>query len=98
MSTAAHNAHKEQVVQDHLIARLVAGEGYELRDAKADYDRALAMDRALILRFVQNTQCARPTVRSLNDHRQLQAAQLLRRASWENSANWRHYQATREKE
>ena len=56
MSTAAHNAHKEQVVQDHLIARLVAGEGYELRDAKADYDRALAMDRALILRFVQNTQ------------------------------------------
>lgn len=56
MSTAAHNAHKEQVVQDHLIARLVAGEGYELRDAKADYDRALAMDRALVLRFVQSTQ------------------------------------------
>lgn len=56
MSTAAHNAHKEQVVQDHLIARLVAGEGYKLRDAKADYDRALAMDKALVLRFVQSTQ------------------------------------------
>ena len=56
MTTAAHNAHKEQVVQDHLIDRLVAGEGYELRDAKADYDRALAMDKALVLRFVQNTQ------------------------------------------
>ncbi|WP_336967639.1 type I restriction endonuclease subunit R [Sphingobium aromaticiconvertens] len=56
MRTAAHNAHKEQVVQDHLIARLVASEGYELRDAKADYDRALAMDKALALRFVQNTQ------------------------------------------
>jgi len=56
MSTAPHNAHKEQVVQDHLITRLVAGEGYELRDAKADYDRALAMDRALVLRFVRSTQ------------------------------------------
>jgi len=56
MSTAPHNAHKEQVVQDHLIARLVAGEGYELRDPKADYDRALAMDKKLVLRFVQSAQ------------------------------------------
>ncbi|WOF44397.1 DEAD/DEAH box helicase family protein [Sphingopyxis indica] len=56
MSTAAHNVHKEQVVQDHLIARLVAGGGFELRDAKADYDRALAMDKPLVLRFVQSTQ------------------------------------------
>lgn len=56
MSTAAHNAHKEQVVQDHLIARLVTGEGYELRDANVDYDRALAMDKVLVLRFVQTTQ------------------------------------------
>lgn len=56
MSTAAHNAHKEQVVQDHLIARLIGGEGYELRDAKTDYDRALAMDKTLVLRFVQSTQ------------------------------------------
>lgn len=56
MSTAPHNAHKEQVVQDHLITRLMAGEGYELRDPKADYDRALAVDRALVLRFVQCTQ------------------------------------------
>ena len=56
MSTAAHNAHKEQVVQSHLIARLVTGEGYALRDAKVDYDRALAMDKALVLRFVQTTQ------------------------------------------
>ena len=56
MSTTAHNAHKEQVVQDHLIAQLVAGQGYELRDAKADYDLALAIDRALVLRFVRSTQ------------------------------------------
>lgn len=56
MSTAAHSVHKEQVVQNHLIARLVAGEGYELRDATVDYDRPLAMDKALVLRFVQSTQ------------------------------------------
>ncbi len=41
------------MLQDHLIDQLVAGEGYERRDPKADYDRALAMDRALVLRFVQ---------------------------------------------
>lgn len=56
MTVAAHNSHKEQVVQDHLIARLVASQGYELRDTKTDYDRALAMDKALVLRFVQTTQ------------------------------------------
>lgn len=56
MSTAAHNAHKEQVLQDHMIARLTTGEGYELRKAKSDYDRALAMDKALVLRFLQSTQ------------------------------------------
>ena len=53
---SAHNVHKEQVVQDHLIARLVAGEGYEVRSARVDYDRKLAMDKALVLRFVQITQ------------------------------------------
>jgi type I restriction enzyme R subunit len=53
---ALHSVHKEQVLQDHLIEQLVKGEGYELRNAKADYDRTLAMDRALVLRFVQDTQ------------------------------------------
>lgn len=57
MSThSAHNLHKEQVLQDHLIERLATAEGYERRDSKTDYDRALAMDRALVLRFVQDTQ------------------------------------------
>ena len=56
MTISAHNLHKEQVLQDHLIDRLVSGEGYERRDAAADYDRALAMDKALLLRFVQDTQ------------------------------------------
>jgi len=56
MTISAHSIHKEKVLQDHLIAELVNGEGYERRDPKADYDRALAMDKALVLRFVQDTQ------------------------------------------
>lgn len=53
---SASTAHRELVLQEHLIAELVARESYERRDAKVDYDRALAMDRALVLRFVQTTQ------------------------------------------
>lgn len=52
----AQSAHKEQVLQDHLIDQLVAGEGYERCDPVTDYDRALAMDKALVLRFIQDTQ------------------------------------------
>ncbi len=52
----ASSLHKEQVLQEHLIAQLVAHEGYERRDAKTDYDRALAIDRAMVSRFVQATQ------------------------------------------
>lgn len=54
--THATSAHKEKVVQDHLIGQLVTGQGYLRRDAKTDYDRALAMDRGLVLRFLQYTQ------------------------------------------
>ena len=51
MSSGVHasSAHKEKVVQDHLISQLVTGQGYLRRDAKTDYDRGLAMDRALVL-------------------------------------------------
>ena len=56
MTISAHSIHKEKVLQDHLIAELVRGEGYERRDPKTDYDRALAMDKTLVLRFVQDTQ------------------------------------------
>jgi len=56
MTISAHNLHKEQVVQDHLIDQLVSTEGYERRDATTDYDAPLAMDKALVLRFVQKTQ------------------------------------------
>jgi len=56
MTVSAHNLHKEQVLQDHLIDQLVGGEGYERRDTTTDYDRLLAMDKALVLRFVRDTQ------------------------------------------
>jgi type I restriction enzyme, R subunit len=56
MVIAGHNLHKEQVVQDHLINRLVEGQGYLRRDPNSHYNRGLAMDRALLLRFVQETQ------------------------------------------
>ena len=56
MTVSAHSLHTEKILQEHLIAELERGEGYERRDPQADYDRALAMDRALVLRFVQSTQ------------------------------------------
>jgi type I restriction enzyme R subunit len=56
MTISAHNLHKERVIQDHLIDQLIDGEGYLLRDSKANYDHPLAMDRALVLHFVHDTQ------------------------------------------
>ena len=47
--------HKEIILQQHLVARLVAGQGYEERTPD-DYDRELALDRELVLRFVKATQ------------------------------------------
>ena len=52
----AQGAHKEVVLQEHLIAQLVSGEGYIKRDPLADYDKPLAMDTGLLLRFLQATQ------------------------------------------
>ncbi|WP_299550867.1 type I restriction endonuclease [uncultured Tateyamaria sp.] len=56
MPVSSHSLHKEKVLQDHLIAELVDGAGYVRREASSDYDRALAMDRALVLDFIQSTQ------------------------------------------
>lgn len=56
MTFSASDIHRERTVQEHLISQLVTGQGYLRRDAKADYDRALAMDRGLVLRFLQETQ------------------------------------------
>ena len=44
------------MIQEHLIQQLVAGEGYEHRTAEGHYDVALAMDRELVLRFIQVSQ------------------------------------------
>ena len=49
------SVHKEVALQKHLVAKLVSGQGYEER-APEDYDRPLAMDRALVLRFIKATQ------------------------------------------
>lgn len=56
MTFSASDIHRERTVQEHLISQLVTGQGYLRRDARADYDRALAMDRGLVLRFLQDTQ------------------------------------------
>ena len=52
---APQSAHREIVLEQHLVDRLVAAQDYVAR-APEDYDRALALDRDLVLRFVQNTQ------------------------------------------
>lgn len=56
MSVSAQSLHKEKVVQDHLIEQLIVHEGYVKRVAPESYDRALAMDKELVLRFIQGTQ------------------------------------------
>ncbi|MCY4312092.1 MAG: DEAD/DEAH box helicase family protein [Gammaproteobacteria bacterium] len=56
MTISASNLHKEKTLQDHLVDRLVSGEGYVSRNPLTDYDRTLAMDKDLALRFVQTAQ------------------------------------------
>ncbi len=56
MTASAQNLHREQALQDHLINQLVASQGYKQRDASVQYDRELAMDRELVVQFVQSTQ------------------------------------------
>jgi type I restriction enzyme, R subunit len=52
---AATNAHREIMLEQHLVSQLVQGQGYVERSPD-DYDRALALDKALVLRFVRETQ------------------------------------------
>lgn len=61
----ASNVHKEDVLQEHLIESLVATQGYERRvgsEKSRDYqgeihfDKPLAMDRELVVRFLKSTQ------------------------------------------
>lgn len=48
-------AHREIVLEQHLVDHLVAKQGYVARRPE-DYDRVLALDRELLLRFVMETQ------------------------------------------
>jgi type I restriction enzyme R subunit len=52
---AAHNVHREIVLEQHLVSQLVQGQGYIERSPE-DYDRPLALDTGLVLRFVRETQ------------------------------------------
>ena len=57
MTTArmADTVHREIVIEDHLVEQLVIRQGYRQRQPD-DYDRASALDKALVLDFVQGTQ------------------------------------------
>jgi len=52
---SADTVHREIVLEDHLVAQLVREQGYIERSPE-DFDRDLALDRELVLRFVQETQ------------------------------------------
>jgi type I restriction enzyme R subunit len=52
---APDSAHLERVLQQHFVEQLVGGQGYVERSPE-DYDRALALDRALVLQFAKETQ------------------------------------------
>jgi type I restriction enzyme, R subunit len=47
--------HREVVLEQHLVSQLVHAQGYIERTPE-DYDRPLALDRGLVLRFVRETQ------------------------------------------
>src|SRR5690606_28145053 len=49
------NVHRETVLEDHLVAQLVRQQGYSERSPD-DYDRASALDRELVVRFLRETQ------------------------------------------
>jgi type I restriction enzyme, R subunit len=51
----ASGAHREIVLEQHLVDLLGAKQGY-LERTPEDYDRSLALDRAVVLRFVRETQ------------------------------------------
>ncbi len=52
---AASTAHREIVLEDHLVEQLVVRQGYRQRQPD-HYDRTSALDKALVLEFVQGTQ------------------------------------------
>ena len=49
------SVHREVVLEDHMFRALVDTQGYIARNSR-DYDRDLALDREIVLRFVRQTQ------------------------------------------
>lgn len=66
--------HKEKVVQQHLVERLIASQGYRQRSPD-DHDRGLALDKELVLEFLRATQADEWA--KLVDHYAGQAEQTL---------------------
>jgi type I restriction enzyme R subunit len=49
------NIHRENVLQYHIIDQLIKNQGY-LQRTTDDFDRATALDKALVMRFIKDTQ------------------------------------------
>lgn len=52
---SADGAHREAVLEGHVVTQLVAQQGYVERTSD-DYDREIALDRDLVTRFIERTQ------------------------------------------
>ncbi|OJV93798.1 MAG: DEAD/DEAH box helicase [Chloroflexi bacterium 54-19] len=58
INTSPHysgSIHKEVVLEDHIVSQLVQNQGYEKRSPN-DYNRPLALDKELVVKFIRNTQ------------------------------------------
>ena len=53
--TSAGSIHLEQALEEHIVEQLVALQGYVQRQP-GDFDRTLALDKDLLVRFLQTTQ------------------------------------------
>jgi len=47
--------HREKVLQNHIVTQLVKNQNYQKR-SNDDYDKASALDKALIMQFIKTTQ------------------------------------------
>lgn len=55
VSHSSGGVHRELALEEHLLTHLVRQQGYVERSPE-DYDRASALDKELVLRFLRNTQ------------------------------------------
>ena len=56
MASKRSKLHHESKIRDHLVNRLVSGVGYKRRTCNRDYCRTDAMDKGLIVKFIESTQ------------------------------------------